>query len=73
MVGGMVTDVSQAAFSRLRQSSFADIRVSRRVESTEALYSPNLRGLMALNQISLMSFWKLNPGRDYTMHVPRFQ
>lgn len=27
---------------------------------------------MALNQISLMSFWKLNPGRDYTMRVPCF-
>lgn len=41
-------------------------------ESTEALYSSNLTGLMALNQISLMSFWRLNPGRDYTTRVPCF-
>lgn len=73
MAGGTTTDTTQAVFSCPWQSSFADIRVPRGVESTEALYSSNLRRLMALNQISLMSFWKLNPGRDYTMHVPRFQ
>lgn len=28
---------------------------------------------MDLNQISLISFWKINPGRYYTMHVPGFQ
>lgn len=39
----------------------------------ELFFISYLRGLMALNQISLMSFWKINPGRYYRMYVPGFQ